>query len=177
MAAAVAARDLAARGGRALSRISLGFGLAALVLPFFASLRVSPDPSDPWRLGPPYVLVLAIGAAGTGLFALAVAARRGFSKDPDLFAAAGVAAGAFAMLVTSSRAWPALAQGFGFLGSRDPWLATISEFQPLFQNVTWAGMGLPAVAVAIAALALILSFRDRDRSRRRPNFSFSPFPS
>ena len=158
VAAAVAARDLATHGGRALARISLGFGLAAIVLPFFASLRVSPDPSDPWRLGPPYVLVLAIGAAGTGLFALAAGVRRGFSKDPDLFAAAGVAAGAFAMLVTSPRAWPALVKGFGFLGSRDPWLATISEFQPLLENMGWAGMGLPAVAVAIAALALILSF-------------------
>ena len=170
VAAAVAARHLATRGGRALARISLGFGLAALVLPFFASLRVSPDPSDPWRLGPPYVLVLAIGAAGTGLFALAVAARRGFSKDPELYAAAGIAAGAFAMLVTSSRAWPALAQGFGFLGSRDPWLATISEFQPLFQNVTWAGMGLPAVAAAIAALALLLSFRGSRPLAATPEF-------
>ena len=176
VAAAVAARDLAARGGRALARISLGFGLAALLLPFFASLRVSPDPSDPWRLGPPYVLVLAIGAAGTGFFALAVAVRRGFSKDPDLFAAAGISAGVFAMLVTSPRAWPALVQGFGFLGSRDPWLATISEFRPLFENAGWAGMGLPAVAVAIAAPALIVSFRSLRPLAATPEFGVLAVP-
>jgi len=169
VAGAVAVRDLAFPSIRALPRISLGFGLAALLLPFFASLRVTPDPADPWRLGPPYVLILALGATGTGLFSFALAARRGFSKDPDLFAAAGFLAGALALALTSSRAWPALVRGLGFLGSRDPWLATIDEFRPLLVDTTWAGTALPAVPVALAGFVLVLALRRKETARLSPD--------
>lgn len=178
VAAALAARDLASPKARALPRISLGFGLAALLLPFFASLRVTPDPADPWRLGPPYVLLLAIATAGTGLFSLTqtFAARHRLSRDPDLFAAAGVAAGLSAIFATSSRAWSALVRGFGFLGSRDPWLATIDEFRPLFTNAAWAGLGLPALPVAIVALVLTVAFRKKDRLAATPDLLLLAVP-
>ncbi len=169
IAAALAARDLASPEAPALPRISLGFGLAALLLPFFASLRVTPDPADPWRLGPPYVLLLAIAAAGTALFSLGQALiRRTFSKEPQLTAAAGLAAGLIAILTTDHRAWSALVQGFGFLGSRDPWLATIDEFRPLFKNSTWAALGLPGLPVAIVALALFAALRKEERRAKMP---------
>ncbi len=162
-AAGVAAHDLLSPERRALPRLSLGFGLAALALPVFASLRVKPLPDDPWRLGPTYVLILAIGAAGTGLFSLAVSARRGFRKEADLFGAGGVLTGAAAMLVTTPLAWRALSRGFGFLGSRDPWLSTIDEFQPLFTAREALVAALPALPVALAALAFaLLAWRRRE---------------
>jgi asparagine N-glycosylation enzyme membrane subunit Stt3 len=159
VALAVAARDLTRPGSSALPRLSLGFGLAALALPFFATLRVAPDLSDPWRLGPVFVLLFALGAAGTGLFSLAatLARTRGVPRDVALFAGGGTAAGLLAMLLTSARAWPALLAGLGFLGSRDPWLATIDEFLPVVRNLSWAVSALPAVAVAAVALAFVAS--------------------
>jgi asparagine N-glycosylation enzyme membrane subunit Stt3 len=175
-AAAVAAHDLVAPARRALPRLSLGFGLAALALPLFASLRVTPDPGDPWRLGPTYVLVLAIGAVGSGLFALALSARRGFSKDPDLSSAAGVVAGAAAMLTTSSRAWPALATAFGFLGSRDPWLATINEFRPLYRMPSVAETALPAGVVAVVAVVLLLAYGGKRQLETAPAFVVAGVP-
>jgi asparagine N-glycosylation enzyme membrane subunit Stt3 len=175
-AAAVAARDLATPGARALPRISLGFALAALALPFFASLRATPEGGDSWRLGPVYVLILAMGAVGTGLLALAAALRRGLSPNPDLFSAAGALAGAAVMLATSARAWPALAQGFGFLGSRDPWLATIAEFQPLFSNRIWAAAALPAVPVAIVALLLVTVIWRKENRTTPPDVLFLAVP-
>ncbi|MGE5345195.1 MAG: hypothetical protein ACM3JH_04495 [Acidithiobacillales bacterium] len=177
VAAALAARDLASPHAPALPRISLGFGLAALLLPLFASLRVTPDPADPWRLGPPYVLLLAIAAAGTGLFSLAQAlARRTFSKDRHLTATAGLAAGLIAIFTTNPRAWNALVQGFGFLGSRDPWLATIDEFRPLFRNSTWAALGLPGLPVAIVALVLFAALRNEERRVKLPELLLLAVP-
>ena len=178
VAAALAARDLASPAAPALPRISLGFGLAALLLPVFASLRVTPDPADPWRLGPPYVLLLAIAAAGTALFSLAhaLARRRRLSIDPDLTAAAGLATGLAAILMTSPRAWHALARGFAFIGSRDPWLATIDEFRPLFKSMTWAGLGLPALPVAIVALALAAALRKAEGRVRTPQLLLLSVP-
>ena len=163
VAAGAAARDSAAPSSRALPRLSLGFGLSALLLPVFASWRVTPVPDDPWRLGPVFVLVLALGATGTALVSLALAAKRGFSKDPDLASAAGLAAGTLAFILTSPRAWPALARGFGFLGARDPWLATIDEFRPLFESSGAWRVLLPAVPVAVAGLAFAAALRRRHR--------------
>ncbi len=178
VAAALAARDLASPEAPALPRLSLGFGIAALLLPVFASLRVTPDPSDPWRLGPPYVLLLAMAAAGTGLFSIgqALIRRRPLSRDPDLTAAAGIAMGLIAILTTDPRAWKALVQGFGFLGSRDPWLATIDEFRPLFRNWTWAGQCLPGLPVAIAALALFAARRKEERRVKMPELLLLAVP-
>ncbi|HQR66568.1 MAG TPA: hypothetical protein PLB02_04170, partial [Thermoanaerobaculia bacterium] len=168
-AVAVAVRDLATPSSRALPRLSLGFALAALLLPFFASLRVTPSPDDPWRLGPVYVLVLALGAVSTALLSLAIAARRGLSKDPDLASFAGLVLGLLAIALTSPRAWPALRRGLGFLGSRDPWLATIDEFRPLFLDTTWAGTALPAVPVAVVGLVLLVALRKRAPDGRLPD--------
>jgi asparagine N-glycosylation enzyme membrane subunit Stt3 len=176
VAAAVAARDLLAPESRALPRISLGFGLAALVLPLFTGLRAPPDPADPWRLGPPYVLVLALGAAGTGLFSLAVAARRGFRKEPDLFAAAGAGAGIVAAFVTHRAAWGALARGFGFLGAREKWLATIDEFQPLFGTPDAPLAALPAVPFALVAVGAVLAIGSLRRLPQVPSLVLLAVP-
>ena len=64
-----------------LAALAVGFVLAAAVLPFFAGLRVHPDPADPWRLGPTFVLLLCAGAAGTAAVVLAAiaASRRSWS--------------------------------------------------------------------------------------------------
>ena len=49
-----------------------GFALAAAALPVFASWRVQPEPSDPWGLGPTFVLLLCAGAAGTAAVSLSL---------------------------------------------------------------------------------------------------------
>ena len=171
-AAALAARDLAGPAPRSLPLLSPGFGLAALALPFFASLRVPADPTDPWRLGPSYVLALGILAVATGLFSLAAPGRGERSRQDVLLSAAGTGAGVLALLATSSLAWPALLRASGFLGSRDPWLATISEFRPLLRNARWAQTALPTLLVALVALALLLSLPKRIRPRAGPDLVF-----
>ncbi len=154
---------------RVAGRLSLGFGLGALMLPFFASLRVTPDSADPWRLGPSYVILL--GAAATGLAAVSIirslAAR---SVGPEWpVPAAGLALGFFAMLLQPPAAWRAITRGLGFFGA-DPWLATIVEFQPPWKvPLAWLGTS-PAgpVAFACVLLAVVLASRSSDvRARLR----------
>jgi asparagine N-glycosylation enzyme membrane subunit Stt3 len=144
-----------------LPRLSLGFGLAALVLPFFAGLRMTPEPGDPWRLGPVYVLILGAAAAGTGGVALLAALQRGFATGAGLVvrgqipAFSGIALGVVAAALTPPAARVGFATGLGFLGSRDPWLSTIEEFTPLFTNTAASLAALPAVPAGLLALAFV----------------------
>jgi asparagine N-glycosylation enzyme membrane subunit Stt3 len=133
-----------------LPGIAAGFALAALALPLFASLRVAPDPADPWRLGPPFTLLLAAGGLGAG-FAGAFVHRR--ELVPFRLAAGAAAISFVAAALVPPAAFGALAKGFGFLGSRNPWLSTIDEFQPLLRTPGALVAALPALLVAAAGLA------------------------
>jgi MFS family permease len=138
-----------------------GFALAALVLPVFAGLRVRPEPADPWRLGPVYVLVLAAAAAVCGAVGLVSLARRSASEERPVrgaLAAAGLGTSVVLFALAPAAARAGFARGLGFIGSTDRWLATITEFGPTrsWGDVAWF---LPAVLVGLVATAL--TARDR----------------
>jgi asparagine N-glycosylation enzyme membrane subunit Stt3 len=156
-------RELAApgEGEGASATLAGGFALSALLLPIFAGLRVKPDPGDPWRLGPVYVLVLAAPALVCAVVALAGGARRGFAASRrGVFALASAAAAAALLLVVRapSAARAGFAKGLGFIGSTDRWLSTIDEFRPA---TSWDALSaiLPAVLVGLVAAALALRAR------------------
>lgn len=165
----IALGDLLERDGEKGASLALGFGGAALLLPFFASLRVKPDPADPWRLGPVYVLVLAAGAVTTGLFSCA--AQRGAGRTARRLAPpqVAIALGLLAALVTPRGAWGGFAKGLGFIGSRDPWLATIDEFQGIWTSPRSILATFPPLLVGGVAIALVLraARRTRDSSLGR----------
>ncbi|MDL2718690.1 MAG: hypothetical protein PT977_13140 [Acidobacteriota bacterium] len=156
-----------------LAPLAAGLAIAAASLPFFAGLRVRPDPSDPWRLGPTYVLLLSAGAAGTAAVSLFLLARRR-TRSPlaaprrldGIFSGAALLTAALSALLQPRAAWGALARGFGFLGARDPWLATIDEFRPLLTSPAGLLAALPSVPVFLAALALALRARTLPTERR-----------
>jgi hypothetical protein len=169
-AAALAAAFFEGKGSGA--PLAGGFALAAALLPLFASLRVKPDPGDPWRLGPVYCLALAIAAAGAGacsLFLLHLLRRKSggevVRRSPEALLAAGsVLVAILAMLLVPSGAWGGLLRGLGFVGARDPWLASIQEFQPVWTNlevVRGALPGLLAAPVAIGAALVARPGRER----------------
>ena len=141
-----------------------GFALAAAALPVFASWRVHPEPSDPWRLGPTFVLLLCAGAAGTAAVSLSLSLIRrktAFpSPKPDsierTLAGAALLTAALIAVLQPRPAWGALARGFGFIGARDPWLSTIDEFRPLVTSPIGLLAALPSVPVFLVALALAL---------------------
>ena len=144
--------DSRARGAHA-ARLSLGFGVAALVLPIFAGLRVKPDASDFWRLGPVYVLILAVSAVGLAAAALVCALTfKRFDKRVHSLALLGGALGVTAALLQPTIAWGGFAKGLGFIGSRDPWLKTIDEFQPLLIHADALTKTMPAFLVALVSL-------------------------
>src|SRR5262249_32536945 len=140
-----------------------GFALAAVALPVFAGLRVKPDPGDPWRLGPVYVLILAASAFVCGTSALLAFLRRRRAEPARppwaLLLAAGstpLALVLFALAPAAARA--GFAKGLGFIGSTDKWLATLDEFQPVDSTAQVAAM-LPAALVGLAGA--IFAIRDR----------------
>jgi hypothetical protein len=161
--------------GKGISAVLAGgFALAGLALPPFASLRVTPDPGDPWRLGPVYVLVLAAAALVCGAVALAPLARarvrnpRADATDAQpqheafglglchiaLAALSALAALAlFALEPSAARA--GFLKGLGFVGSTDRWLSTIEEFRPVTTLDPIAAI-LPAAIVGLAAAAVAL---------------------
>jgi asparagine N-glycosylation enzyme membrane subunit Stt3 len=149
--------------GAGLAALAVGFAAAAAALPFFAGLRVHPDPSDPWRLGPTYVLLLCAGAAGTAAVSLFLRIRgrtvfplpRRDRIGPALASFAFLAAVLLAVLQPRA-AWSALARGFGFIGARDPWLSTIDEFRPLITSPIGLLAALPSVPVFLLALWLAI---------------------
>ena len=62
--------------------LALGFALAAAMLPLLAHLRVTPDPADPWRLGPVHTLLLAAAAGGCAAISLLLFPRRSGTPSP-----------------------------------------------------------------------------------------------
>lgn len=150
-------------GGNRSAAISTGFLLGALVLPWLASIRVEPDPGDPWRLGPVYVLVLAGGAIATG--AAGVVARRGvFRVWRDWIPVISFLGGAAIWFSASGAARLGLFHGLLFVGARDPWLSTIEEFQSIVYRPDLLRLSLPALAVGVvgvvgAALSRVLERR------------------
>jgi asparagine N-glycosylation enzyme membrane subunit Stt3 len=169
--AGVALRALLARKERPpavpLGRLALGFGLAALALPFLASLRVTPDPADPWRLGPVYALLLAFAGAGCGLAALVFDRTEGTWWLP----AVGAAASAALLVLVPRAAWGAAGKGLGFLGARDPWLASIQEFQPIRTNPQALAEAAPGLLVGLVALGVVAA-----ALRRREGSAFVLVP-
>jgi len=144
--------------------LSAGIAAAAAALPFLAALRVHPDPSDPWRLGPTYVLLLCAGAAGTAAVSLSLFLIRIRTAPPsprhDRIEPA-VATFAFLVAVLLAvlqphAAWGALARGFGFIGARDPWLSTIDEFRPLVTSPAGLLAALPSVPAFLVAFGLAI---------------------
>jgi hypothetical protein len=167
LAGAVSLADAIARRsrGRVAGTFALGFGLAASALHVLASLRVPPDPADPWRLGPAFTLALCVAAAGLALLSVADGYRlRGEARGWSPLALAGLGLAALTAAVEPGAAWLALARGFSFVGARDPWLATITEFQPMTAELPRVMGILPAASVAFAVLALLATWRFRPRT-------------
>lgn len=85
----------------------------------------------------PSLLQPALVAVAAGAVALAVAAARRLPRSGAAARVAALAVGVAASATALALLWPAaareLAEGLrGWLLRRDPWLATIDEFQPLF---------------------------------------------
>lgn len=137
------------------SLLAAGFALSALVLPLVSSIRVTPDPGDPWRLGPVYVLILAATAIVCGALALASSPDR----TGKFFAIGSVITGAFLSILAPAAARAGFAKGIGFLGSRDRWLATIDEFRPLITSPAGLLASLPAVLAGVFFAGIWLSRR------------------
>jgi hypothetical protein len=156
-----------APGSPELAALAAGFAIAAAALPFFAGLRVHPDPADPWRLGPTYVLLLCAGAAGTATVSVSLplirrkkalpAPRLDSTRQPPatlILAGGALLTAAVVAMLQPRPAWGALARGFGFIGARDPWLSTIDEFRPLVTSPLSLLAALPSLPVFLFALAL-----------------------
>lgn len=147
-----------AEGGERSATLAAGLLVAAIALPWLASARIPADPDDPWRLGPVYGAVLAGGAIATAAGSLF--ARRGDLRPRrDWIPLATLAGGAALWVVAPHGALRGMFEGFLFLGARDPWLATIEEFQPLFGYWDLLRLSLPAVGVALVALAVAAATR------------------
>ena len=84
--------------------------------------------------------------------------------------ALSICAGAMAFLVLfllPRPAWGGLLRGLGFLGARDPWLASIQEFQPVWTNLEVVRGALPGLLAAPVALLAAASARpDRAKAAR-----------
>ncbi len=176
VAALVDAGDGRAR--RTLPSLAAGFALAAASLPFFASLRVKPDPADPWRLGPVHSLLLAGAGAGSALVVLFLIRRKSPAPSHEQphdrmrlkLALSALLLATAAAAAQPRTAWSALAAGLGFVGARDPWLATIDEFQPMWAAplaLQALAPAQPALPVALAALFFAArAWRKLDPARR-----------
>jgi hypothetical protein len=136
--------------------------LAAAALPLFYRLRPPLAEGDPWRIGPVYVLVLALFAAALGALAT-VNALRLRERGRDLLLGGLALAGGVSFLLFSSPAnREGLVRGLGFLGSRDPWLSTIDEFQPAWVSPETLRASLPALAVGLVFAAAVVYRKRRD---------------
>jgi asparagine N-glycosylation enzyme membrane subunit Stt3 len=163
------------RAGAGLAALAVGFAVAAAALPFFAGLRVHPDPSDPWRLGPTYVLLLCAGAAGTAAVSLSLFLIRRKTASPSpwrnrsepMLAGAALLTAVLVAVLQPRPAWGALARGFGFIGARDPWLSTIDEFRPLVTSPIGLLAALPSVPAFLVALGLAIRARGNLSAERR----------
>lgn len=178
-AAACAAALCEGKGGgrhaRTVAMLAAGFALAAAALPFFAGLRVKPDAADPWRLGPVHSLLLSAAAAGCAAVSLFLFRRKSSSPPHEpkrLTMHAKLVLGSLLLAAAAAAAqpraaWGALAAGLGFVGSRDPWLATIDEFRPMWTSPLALQASLPALPVALVALFFAArAWRTLDPARR-----------
>ncbi len=136
--------------------------LAAAALPLFYRLRPPLAEGDPWRIGPVYVLVLALFAAGLGALATANALRIRERGRDLLFGGLALAGGASLLVFSSPANREGLVRGLGFLGSRDPWLSTIDEFQPAWVSPETLRASLPALAAGLVFAAVVLYRKRRD---------------
>jgi asparagine N-glycosylation enzyme membrane subunit Stt3 len=148
-AAALAAETYAGEGSGA--PLAMGFALASAALPFFAGLRVKPEPGDPWRLGPVYALALSIGAIGCAGVSL-------WRRRTPLSLGAGIVALAVLALLPRA-AWGGLLRGLGFLGAREAWLSSIQEFQPVWTNPEVVRGALPGLLAATVSLVAAFAAR------------------
>lgn len=152
VAAGVVAADLL-EGGERSGSIAAGFAMAAVLLPPLASLRVAPDPGDPWRLGPVFALIHA--GAAVAISSVVLVTRRGrLQLSRDALPGLALLAGLTVWLLAGGRTWEGFVQGSSFFGARDPWLAAIAEFQPLCDSWDQMTRGFPAVPVAIVGLVV-----------------------
>jgi asparagine N-glycosylation enzyme membrane subunit Stt3 len=171
--------------GTSLAVLAVGFSIAAAVLPFFAGLRVEPDPADPWRLGPTFVLLLCAGAAGTAAVCLSLFLIRRKTASPlpgrnriePALASAALLIAILVAVLQPRAAWAALARGFGFIGARDPWLSTIDEFRPLFISPIGLLAALPSVPVFLVALALAIRGARKLSPEARAAIAFFAVPA
>lgn len=170
---------------RTLPPLALGFAMAAAVLPFLAGMRTQPDPSDPWRLGPVHSLLLAAAAAGCAGLSLFLFPRRSRAASPAAsreplgrnLALGALLLAAAAAAAQPRAAWGALAAGLGFVGARDPWLATIDEFQPLWTSPLAIRGVFVAFPVALAALFFAARTWRRLPPARRARLALAGVPA
>jgi asparagine N-glycosylation enzyme membrane subunit Stt3 len=171
--------------GTSLAVLAVGFAIAAAVLPFFAGLRVEPDPADPWRLGPTYVLLLCGGAATMAVVSLSLFLIRRKPAPPSprhhrielILASFAFLAAVLLPVLQPRAAWGALARGFGFIGARDPWLSTIDEFRPLLISPIGLLAALPSVPVFLVALALAIRGARKLSPEARAAIAFFAVPA
>jgi len=95
-------------------RFAAAFAVTALAIALYRLTRPPDFPTSPWFLGWPHVALFVAAAVALSL-----------RKRPVL---AIVAGGAIVVAF-----WSAIASGMHFFGG-DPWMSTISEFQPLWKG-------------------------------------------
>lgn len=121
-------------------RAALAFAIAATVIALYRLTRPDGYPANAWFLGWPHVAALC--AAAVALFARA-------KRLPPLVA---LAAGGACMLPVI----PSVILGSRFFGG-DPWLESITEFQPMFHDP--AAIGTELANLSGGALLAFLVFR------------------
>jgi len=107
-----------------------------------------------------YTLLLSAAGAGMAVVSLFLSPRRSSAPPPGstlIPTGAKVALGALLLAAATAvaqphAAWGALAAGIGFVGARDPWLATIDEFRPMWMSLHALEASLPAIPVGLVAL-------------------------
>jgi hypothetical protein len=136
----VAATILLLERHRAVARLAAasGFFLAAVIVWFYRSQQPAGYPDNEWYLGMPHAAALGAAAAACVAQFWLLARAVPVVRSALLAIVIGVA-----VLAAVPSAPEALLRGSQFLGG-DPWLQSISEFQPLFRpdTIWWADLSL-----------------------------------